>query len=119
MIALVGSRDLCEENARFATELGAQVAKQGYTLVSGNARGADSTAQEACLAAGGQVVSIVSDPLMVHRTRENVLYVSENGFDEPFPRNARSVAIAASMRSEKRRSLPKLRRAVAGHGTEV
>lgn len=84
MIALVGSRDLCEENARFATELGAQVAKQGYTLVSGNARGADSTAQEACLAAGGQVVSIVSDPLMVHRTRENVLYVSENGFDEPF-----------------------------------
>ncbi len=83
-VALVGSRDLRQENARFAEKVGAQAARQGYTLVSGNARGADRTAQEACLSAGGRVICIVADPLTEHPKRENVLYVSENGFEEPF-----------------------------------
>ena len=57
-IALVGSRELRKENAAFAREAGRQAALQGYVLVSGNARGADRTAQDACLAAGGRVISI-------------------------------------------------------------
>ena len=59
-ISLVGSRDLRPENLRFAQTVGLQAAKQGYTLVSGNARGADKTAQEACLAAGGSVICIAA-----------------------------------------------------------
>ena len=47
-IALVGSRDLLPENRRFAEEAGKQAARQGFTLVSGNARGADTEAQNAC-----------------------------------------------------------------------
>ena len=84
MISLVGSRDLNPKNAEFAREAGRQAALQGYTLVSGNARGADKTAQEACLAAGGRVISIVADALEKHDFRENMLYLSEDAFDEEF-----------------------------------
>lgn len=83
-IALVGSRDLEEENRRFAREAGRQAALQGFTLVSGNARGADRTAQEACLAHGGRVICVVADELAKQPERENVLYLSEEDFDAPF-----------------------------------
>ena len=83
-ISLVGSRDLKPKNAEFAREVGHQAALQGFCLVSGNARGADKTAQEAALAAGGNVISIVSDALSEHLPRKGVLYLSEDAFDEPF-----------------------------------
>lgn len=83
-ISLVGSRELREENRAFAEEVGRQAALQGLTLVSGNARGADKTAQNACLKAGGRVISVVADSLTAHRPRNHVLYVSENSFDEEF-----------------------------------
>ena len=84
MVALVGSRELRSENRSFAEETGRQAAIQGYVLVSGNARGADRAAQESCLAAGGQVVCVVADELAKQPERENVLYVSEDGFCEAF-----------------------------------
>ena len=83
-ISLVGSRDLNPKNTEFAAEAGRQAATQGYTLVSGNARGADKTAQDACLKAGGQVISIVADSLEKHAMKENVLYLSEEDFDVEF-----------------------------------
>ena len=83
-VALVGSRELREENWRFASEVGRQAALQGYVLVSGNARGADRTAQESCLAAGGRVISIVADTLWKQPAQEKVLYLSEDGYDEGF-----------------------------------
>lgn len=84
MIALVGSRDLHPENWNFAQEVGFQAAKQGFTLVSGNARGADQTAQEACLRSGGKVICVVADALEQQPVRENVLYISEDGYDLTF-----------------------------------
>lgn len=84
MVALVGSRELREENWQFAAEAGRQAALQGYVLVSGNARGADRTAQESCLAAGGKVISVVADSLWKQPLRENVLYLSEDDYDEAF-----------------------------------
>ena len=83
-IALVGSRDLSEPNRRFAETVGVYAADHGLTLVSGNARGADKTAQEACLRAGGRVISIVADELQKYPLRRNVLYLSEEGYDLPF-----------------------------------
>jgi predicted Rossmann fold nucleotide-binding protein DprA/Smf involved in DNA uptake len=83
-ISLVGSRDLNPINEEFAREAGKQAALQSYTLVSGNARGADKTAQNACLRAGGQVISIVADSLEKHEPRANVLYLSEEDFDADF-----------------------------------
>lgn len=84
MISLVGSRELGEENLEFAREVGIQAARQGYTLVSGNARGADQAAQNACLEKGGSVISVVADSLLRQKSTPGVLYISENGFDEGF-----------------------------------
>lgn len=83
-VSLVGSRNLLEANRAFSGEVGKQAALQGYVLVSGNARGADRTAQESCLAAGGQVICVVADELWKQPDRKNVLYVSEDGFAEGF-----------------------------------
>lgn len=84
MVALVGNRDLREKNEGFAHETGLQAARQGLVLVSGNARGADRTAQNACLNAGGSVISVVADGLTDHWVKPNVLYLSEDSFDLPF-----------------------------------
>ena len=83
-IALVGSRDIRERNRDFAEEVGRQAALQGLALVSGNARGADRASQNACLESGGQVISVIADELSKQPFRENILYVSEEDFDEPF-----------------------------------
>lgn len=83
-VALVGSRELRNANRDFAREVGMQAAKQGYVLVSGNARGADIVAQNACLEAGGQVICVVADALCEHTERKNILFLSEEDYDEPF-----------------------------------
>ena len=83
-ISLVGNRELRERNAAFAREAGRQAAKQGFALVSGNARGADRMAQDACLAAGGKVISVLADELTAHTSNDNILYLSEDSFDLPF-----------------------------------
>ena len=84
MVALVGSRELREDNWQFAAEVGRQAALQGYVLVSGNARGADRAAQESCLKAGGSVISVVADELWKQPLRERVLYLSETDYEEGF-----------------------------------
>lgn len=83
-LSLVGSRELQEENWRFAMEAGRQAALQGYVLVSGNARGADRAAQDSCLAHGGKVISVVADELWKQTPGENVLYLSEDDYEEGF-----------------------------------
>lgn len=83
-IALVGSRDLLPENAHFARQAGTQAARQGFSLVSGNARGADRTAQDAALAAGGPVISILADRLTDYSPGERMLYLCEDSFDLGF-----------------------------------
>lgn len=83
-IALVGSRDLGAKGADFAVHTGIQAAKQGYTLISGNARGADRYAQDAALENGGRVISIVADSLTDKPLRKNLLYLSQEDFDARF-----------------------------------
>ena len=83
-LALVGSRELEEKHRDFAAAVGKQAALQGFTLISGNARGADRTAQDACLRYGGKVISVIADELQKQPLRKNVLYLSEDGFDLPF-----------------------------------
>lgn len=83
-ISAVGSRELQPDNLVFAKEIGKQAALQGYVLVSGNARGADKTAQESCLAHGGKVICVVADALEKCPLQKNVLYLSENGYDLAF-----------------------------------
>ena len=84
MVSLVGSRELWPENQYFARLVGREAARQGYTLVSGNARGADQTAQRACLEAGGCVICVTAEELRTCHPDSRILYVSEDGFDCPF-----------------------------------
>ncbi len=83
-VSLVGSRELEPQNREFAIEVGRQAARQGYVLVSGNARGADWEAQQACLEAGGRVICVVADGLTDKKEEEHMLYLSEDSFDLPF-----------------------------------
>lgn len=83
-VALVGSRELGQENLAFAKEVGRQAARQGFVLVSGNARGADRAAQDSCLENGGEVIAVVADELEKYGPGQHILYLSEDGFDLPF-----------------------------------
>ena len=83
-IGLVGSRELFPENGAFARQAGIQAARQNFTLISGNARGADRTAQDACLAAGGQVISILADSLTAHKPLDRQILLCEDSFDLGF-----------------------------------
>lgn len=83
-IAVVGCRDIRMENATFAQEVGRQAAIQGYTLVSGNARGADKLAQRSCIKHGGSVICVVADALTGQKAHERVLYLSEEDYDAEF-----------------------------------
>lgn len=83
-ISLVGSRNLHPLNDAFAREAGYQAAEHGLVLISGNARGADRSAQQACLEAGGSVISVVADELSMKEDHPRILYLSQEDFDAPF-----------------------------------
>ena len=83
MIGVVGSRAMRPENRVFAESAGRKIAEEGFTLVSGGATGADLAAQQACLSAGGSVVIFPATRLCDCKPRDNVCYVSEDGFDLP------------------------------------
>lgn len=83
-VALAGSRELTSAGEAFARRVGALAAAEGFVLVSGNARGADRTAQDACLEAGGCVVAVVPDGLQDHSPEnERIAYLCEWGWHLP------------------------------------
>jgi len=63
-IAIIGSRDASSEALDAARRAAAFFARQGYVLVSGNARGIDQAAEESALEAGGRVVSVLPQGLL-------------------------------------------------------
>lgn len=78
-ISLVGNRLLTEDSAAFAEKIGKMAAQEGFVLVSGGAKGADSIAQEACLQASGSVICILPSSLPRY-AKKNVLYMSDEGY---------------------------------------
>lgn len=83
-VAVVGSRQLLPENRAFAANAGRIAAQEGLVLVSGGAIGADQTAQNACLEAGGNCIIVVPDRLTDTKNHPRCLYLSEDGYDLPF-----------------------------------
>lgn len=83
-VAVIGSRRLLPENEVFARAAGQRAAEEGFVLVSGNAAGADQTAQNACLEAGGSCIVFVADRLMDQRPHDRILYISEDGYELSF-----------------------------------
>ncbi len=83
-ISVVGSRHLASPGAQFAAQAGRLAAKEGFTLCSGDAMGADRTAQEACLRGGGSVLIFPATELVYCPIRKNTLYAAEGGFELGF-----------------------------------
>lgn len=83
-LAVIGSRKLMPENEVFARRAGQLAAQAQVVLVSGGAQGADQTAQNACLEAGGSCIVFLPDPLPEHPAGKNTLFLSADGFDLPF-----------------------------------
>jgi predicted Rossmann fold nucleotide-binding protein DprA/Smf involved in DNA uptake len=63
-VAVVGSRNATEADLSFASELGAEAAQQGLSIVSGGARGIDDAAMAGALAAEGTAVGVLADSLL-------------------------------------------------------
>lgn len=63
-LAVVGSRNAREEDLSFAERLGAKAAEQGFSIVSGGARGVDQRAMFGALQGEGTVVGVLADSLL-------------------------------------------------------
>ena len=83
-VSVVGSRHLASPGAQFAAQAGRLAAREGFTLCSGDAMGADRTAQEACLRGGGSVLIFPATELVYCPIWKNTLYVAEGGFELGF-----------------------------------
>lgn len=62
-LAVVGSRDVDEEGLGYTQRVAQSCAEQGIQVVSGGARGVDSSAMLAVLEAGGTAVGVLADSL--------------------------------------------------------
>jgi DNA processing protein len=58
-IAIIGSRDACEESLAFTREVACYLVERGVTIISGNARGVDSAALEGTMNAHGSIVLVL------------------------------------------------------------
>ena len=63
-IAVVGSRNAAEEDIAYTNKLGAEAAAQGYSIVSGGARGVDQSAMFGALEREGTAVGVLADSLL-------------------------------------------------------
>ena len=93
-IAVVGSRDTSDADLTYSRELGSKAAAEGFSIVSGGARGVDETAMLGALDAEGTVIGVLADSLLracssakyrQHLMRNNLVLVSpfypEAGFN--------------------------------------
>lgn len=58
-VAIVGTRRISTYGRQVAEQLGAELAQNGITVVSGLARGIDATAHQACLKNGGRTLAVL------------------------------------------------------------
>lgn len=63
-LAVVGSRNAVEEDMHFARQLGHAAASQGWSIVSGGARGIDEASMRGAIEASGTVIGVVADSLL-------------------------------------------------------
>lgn len=82
-IAIVGSRRCSEYGKRVSEKLSSELAERGITIVSGLARGIDTTAHTGALKAGGRTAGVFAsglDRVYPPENRELVRKIIERGF---------------------------------------
>ena len=74
-ISIVGARRCSAYGRKMAEELGNRLAKAGFTIISGMARGVDAYGHKGCLAADGKTVAVLGSGCDVIYPAENrILY---------------------------------------------
>ncbi len=63
-LAVVGSRNVGSVDLQFTEELGKKASSEGYSIVSGGARGVDEASMLAAIEAEGMVVGVLADSLL-------------------------------------------------------
>ncbi|NMY67280.1 DNA-processing protein DprA [Pseudomonas sp. WS 5414] len=70
-VAIVGTRSPSPEGELNAGRIAHSLSKAGYTIVSGLAKGIDTAAHTAAIAAGGQTIAVIGTPLTDCYPKEN------------------------------------------------
>jgi DNA processing protein len=81
-VAIVGSRTATPYGTTVATDLGAEIAEAGFTVVSGGAYGIDTAAHQGALAAAGPTIAVVANGVDVaypQGNRKLFEWVAEHG----------------------------------------
>ncbi len=63
-LAVIGSRNVTGKDLAYSRDLGAMAARNGYSIVSGGARGVDEASMLGALEAEGTVVGVLADSLL-------------------------------------------------------
>lgn len=70
-VAIVGTREPSVEGIRRTRKLAALLVNDGYTVVSGLARGIDTAAHETAIESGGETIAVIGTPLDEAYPKEN------------------------------------------------
>lgn len=97
IVSIVGSRDCSDYGARITREIAGDLAKKGYIIASGLAKGIDSIAHEAAISSGGKTIAVLGNGIdfcylkdnreLYKEIRNNHLVISEYPFSmspEPY-----------------------------------
>lgn len=70
-VAVVGTREPTEDGRKRAAKLVRSLVQDGFTIVSGLAKGIDTIAHETALREGGRTIAVIGTPLCFAYPREN------------------------------------------------
>ncbi len=70
-VSIVGARDCSEKGKRRARRLARMLVEQGYTIVSGLAKGIDTEAMEEAIECDGRVIGVIGTPITEYYPKEN------------------------------------------------
>ncbi|MFQ5866045.1 MAG: DNA-processing protein DprA [bacterium] len=71
-VAIVGAREASSQGQDIARDLAAGFAEKGWTVVSGLARGIDTTAHQGALESGGRSIGVLGSGLRIIHPKENI-----------------------------------------------